>query len=46
MPKRDRTLFKPEDPIWNIRYLITKLGGVGPTTEKLMAKAEYGSRLG
>jgi hypothetical protein len=41
MPKRDRTLFKPEDPIWNIRYLITKLGGVGPTTEKLMAKGFF-----
>lgn len=38
MPKRDRTIFKPEDPVWKIRDIILKLGGVGPTTEKLMAK--------
>lgn len=38
MPKRDRTIFKAEEPMWKIRHLINKLGGVGPTTEKLMAK--------
>ena len=38
MPKRDRTIFKPEDPVWTIQDIIKKLGGVGATTEKLMAK--------
>jgi len=41
VPKRDRTLFKPEEPMWKIRYLINKLGGVGPTTEKLMARGFF-----
>jgi hypothetical protein len=38
MPKRDRTLFARDTPVWKIRDIIKKLGGVGPTTEKLMAK--------
>jgi hypothetical protein len=38
MPKRERTLFTQAAPEWNIRGLIKRLGGVGPTIEKLMAK--------
>jgi hypothetical protein len=38
MPRRDRTLFGREDPVWTVRDIIVKLGGVGPVTEKLMAK--------
>lgn len=38
MPKRDRTLFDPEPPVWKVRDMIERLGGVGPTTEKLMAR--------
>jgi hypothetical protein len=38
MPKRDRRLFEPEVPVWKVRDIIKKLGGVGPVTEKLMAK--------
>ena len=38
MPKRDRRLFETEAPVWKIRDIIKRLGGVGPTTEKLMAK--------
>ena len=38
MPKRDRTLFEPEPPVWKIKDIIDKLGGVGAITEKLMAK--------
>ena len=41
MPKRDRTVFPPEDPVWKIRDMIEKLGGVGPLTDKLMAKGFY-----
>jgi len=38
MPKSKRTLFEQEAPEWNIRGLIKKLGGVGPTVEQLMNK--------
>lgn len=41
MPKRNRTIFHREAPVWKIRDIITKLGGVGPTTEKLMAKGFF-----
>lgn len=41
MPKRDRTLFEPEPPIWKVRDIIDKLGGVGAITEKLMAKGFF-----
>jgi hypothetical protein len=41
MPKRDRTIFAPEAPTWKIRDIIEKLGGVGPVTEKLMAKGFF-----
>lgn len=41
MPKRDRTIFPPEAPVWKVRDIIAKLGGVGPTTEKLMAKGLF-----
>jgi len=41
MPKRDRTLFTPNPPLWKIRDIIANLGGVGPTTEKLMAKGFF-----
>lgn len=38
MPKRDRTLFARDTPVWKIKDIIAKLGGVGGVTEKLMAK--------
>ena len=41
MPKRDRTIFTPSPPVWKVRDIIAKLGGVGPTTEKLMAKGFF-----
>jgi hypothetical protein len=41
MPKRDRTLFAPVSPVWKVRDIIEKLGGVGPTQEKLMAKGFF-----
>jgi hypothetical protein len=41
MPKRKRTLFDPEPPIWKISDMIRKLGGVGPLIDKLMAKGFY-----
>jgi hypothetical protein len=41
MPKRERILFSPAPPVWKVRDIIEKLGGVGPTTEKLMAKGFF-----
>lgn len=41
MPKRERTIFEPVPPVWKVRDIIAKLGGVGPTTEKLMAKGFF-----
>jgi len=41
MPKRDRTIFAPQPPMWKVRDIIEQLGGVGPTTEKLMAKGFF-----
>jgi hypothetical protein len=41
MPKRERILFAPTAPVWKVRDMIEKLGGVGPTTEKLMAKGFF-----
>ena len=41
MPKRERILFSPEAPMWKVRDIIEKLGGVGPVTEKLMAKGFF-----
>jgi hypothetical protein len=38
MPKKERILFAPVVPVWKVRDIIAQLGGVGPTTEKLMAK--------
>jgi hypothetical protein len=41
MPKRNRTIFSPVAPAWKVRDMIAQLGGVGPTTEKLMAKGFF-----
>ena len=41
MPKRDRTVFTPVVPAWKIKDMIEQLGGVGGTTEKLMAKGFF-----
>jgi hypothetical protein len=41
MPRRDRIIFDREPPVWKIRDIIAKLGGVGPTTEKLIAKGFF-----
>jgi len=41
MPKRDRTIFTPVPPVWKVRDMIEKLGGVGPMTEKLIAKGFF-----
>jgi hypothetical protein len=41
MPKRNRTIFEPVAPVWKVRDMITQLGGVGPTTEKLMARGFF-----
>jgi len=41
MPKRDRTIFATVTPVWKVRDMIEKLGGVGPTTEKLIAKGFF-----
>lgn len=41
MPKRERTIFEPVPPVWKVRDIIVKLGGVGPITEKLMAKGFF-----
>jgi hypothetical protein len=38
MPKRERTIFEPQTPVWKVRDIIAKLGGVGTVTEQLMAK--------
>lgn len=38
MARRNRTIFAPAPPVWKIRDMIHKLGGVGPMTEKLVAK--------
>lgn len=38
MPKRDRTLTDTQDPMWKVRDLVANLGGIGPLTEKLIAK--------
>lgn len=38
MPKRNRTIFASTAPTWKVKDMIDKLGGVGPMTEKLMAK--------
>ena len=41
MPKRERIIFPPAAPVWKVRDIIEKLGGVGPTTEKLMARGFF-----
>ena len=41
MPKKDRTLFPPKTPMWKVRDMIEKLGGIGPMTEKLMSKGFF-----
>ena len=41
MPKRDRTIFTPKPPVWKIKDMIEKLGGVGPMSEKLIAKGFF-----
>jgi hypothetical protein len=41
MPKRDRTIFEPAPPIWKVRAIIEKLGGVGPVTEMLIARGFF-----
>ena len=41
MPKRERTIFQPAPPAWKVRDIIESLGGVGPVTEKLMARGFF-----
>jgi len=41
MPKKERIMFPPIVPVWKVRDIIAQLGGVGPTTEKLMAKGFF-----
>ena len=41
MPKRERILFAPVSPVWKVRDIIEKLGGVGPLTDKLMARGFF-----
>ena len=41
MPKRDYTLFDKVDPVWKVRDLIKRLGGVGSLQKKLMAKGLF-----
>jgi hypothetical protein len=41
MSKKDRTIFAPQIPVWRMRDIITELGGVGPLTEKLIAKGFF-----
>ena len=51
MPKRDRTIFEPEPPVWKVRDIIEKLGGVGPIDREthgqgfLPARGRYRSGL-
>ena len=41
MPKKERILFTPAPPVWKVRDMIEKLGGVGPLTDKLMANGFF-----
>lgn len=41
MPKRERILFEPEPPVWKVKDIIDKLGGVGGMTDKLMARGFF-----
>jgi len=41
VPKKNRTIFAPVIPVWKVRDMIEKLGGVGPMTEKLMARGFF-----
>lgn len=41
MPKRDRTIFEPQTPMWKTRDIIQGLGGVSGLTEKLMELGFY-----
>jgi len=41
MPKKERILFTPVPPVWKVRDIIEKLGGVGILTEQLMAKGFF-----
>jgi hypothetical protein len=41
MPKRERTIFAAAPPVWKVRDMIEQLGGVGPMSEKLMAKGFF-----
>ena len=41
MPKRERILFAPVTPVWKVRDIIEKLGGVGGLTDKLMARGFF-----
>ena len=41
MPKRERILFAPVTPVWKVRDIIEKLGGVGPLTDKLMSRGFF-----
>lgn len=38
MPKKERIIVDPVAPVWKVRDMIDRLGGVGGITEKLMAK--------
>jgi hypothetical protein len=41
MPKRERILFAPAPPVWQVRDMVEKLGGVGGLTDKLMARGFF-----
>jgi hypothetical protein len=41
VPKKSRTVFAPVPPVWKIKDMIEQLGGVGPLTEKLMARGFF-----
>ena len=41
MPKRERILFEPDPPVWKVKDMIDKLGGVGGMTDKLMARGFF-----
>ena len=36
MPKKERILFTPVPPVWKVRDIIEKLGGVGILTEQFV----------
>ena len=41
MPKKDRIVFAPVPPVWKVKDMIEKLGGVGALTDKLIARGFF-----